>query len=261
MNYSAAFETAFWLSAFAAPWGALLIFRRLSFFGDALSHSSVAGIAIVLLFIGENPFWLSVGALASVLVTSGLLYWFEKRTRLPSDVALTVSYSGLFAIGLLIMGGDHVHLDHLLLGDIWSVQPNFLWFLRVWGPLVLCVLVWKWRALWVSVIDAQFAEGLGYKSRHLDLLFLTITSVSVVGVIQSVGVVLVAAYFVLPGACVLPWAKSLRALVSGAFLAALVSGFIGLAVSSYCNWAPGPSIATTGFAILILSHFVRRLAD
>lgn len=192
---SDAFEACLWLSFFAAPLGALLIFRRLSFFGDALGHASLAGVAVAVLLAGENPVALSAGALVSVLLTSALLHFLEKKMKLPSDVAMTVSYSGFFALGILLAFYSKLDLEHLLFGELWEMSHSMLWFLRIWAVIVVSLLIRFWKPLWLSVMDPLFARTLGFKTSAFDLFFLCITSVSVVGMIRTVGVVLVAAFW------------------------------------------------------------------
>jgi iron/zinc/copper transport system permease protein len=247
-------EACYWLSLFAAPLGALLIFRRLSFFGDALGHASLAGVAIAVLVAGQSPWMLSVGALIAVLLSAALLHFLEKRMRLPSDVAMTVSYSGFFALGLLLMFYTHMDLEHLLFGDLWSMDVSMMWFLRIWGCIVIVLLLLLWRPLWLSVMDPLFSRSLGFNTNLLDLFFLCLTAISVVGMIQSVGVVLVAAYFVLPASSILPWARSLRQYLIGSIIVALLSGVGGMLLSRQLQVPAGACIALTAFCILILSH-------
>ncbi|MBN8554554.1 MAG: metal ABC transporter permease [Deltaproteobacteria bacterium] len=251
-------EAAIWLSLFAAPLGSLLIFRRLSFFGDALGHSSLAGVAAAFLIFGPHPLWLSVGALISVFMTVGLLHLLEKHAKLPSDVAMTSSYSGLFSLGILLMAFSAMDLEHLLFGDINRISLEMLWFMRIWAIVMLMILAAFWKPLWASVMDPIFARSLGFKTQWLDLLFIVITSISVVGMIQSVGIVLVAAYLVLPSAAALPWARSLTQLMARSIGFALLSSFTGVFIS--LRWPPiptGAAIAFTAFVCLLLSHCLK----
>lgn len=254
---SNALEACFWLSLFAAPLGAMLIFRRLSFFGDALGHASLAGVAMAVLWAGQNPLALSAGALISVILSAGLLHFLEKRMRLPSDVAMTVSYSGFFALGLMLMFYTRSDLQHILFGDLWSMNIQMMWFLRVWAVVMIFVLLVFWKSLWLSVMDPLFTRTLGFKTGRLDLFFLALTAISVVGMIQSVGVVLVAAYFVLPASTVLPWARSLRQYLLGSIGVAFLSGVLGLWCSHRFQIPAGACIALMAFCLLIVSHGVK----
>lgn len=248
------FEAVFWLCLFAAPLGSILIFRRLSFFGDALSHASLSGITFVYLFVGTSPFLISAGALVSVLVTTALFRGLEKWGRLPSDIALTVSYSGMFALGLVLIKSGDLDLEHFLLGDLANVTGDQIWFLRLWSVIALGVILFYWKALWAMAVDIRFAKGLGFRTDRVDFIFLVVTSISVVGVIQSVGVVLVAAYFIFPAVSALPWARSLKSLTLLAYVFALISSFLGIFISEKFALQPGPSIAVMGFVVVVLSH-------
>ena len=262
-----AFEASLWLSLYAAPIGCFLVFRRLSFFGDALSHATLAGVALALLIWKDSPLAILIGALVSVLLTAAMLRWFENKAKLPPDVALTVSYSGVFALGLLLLrSSDEEHAEHILFGDILQISSSMLWFHRLWAVVALLTIVYFWRPLWAFVTDGIFARSLGYRVGMLDALFLALTAVSVVGMIQSVGVILVAAYLILPAATALPWARSLVSLVGFSVLFALISSFCGLCIVA--EWtegilqkSPGPWMAFSAFLILVLSHLTRLLLN
>lgn len=249
------FEMTFWLSLFAAPLGCFLCFRRLSFVGDALGHSTLAGVSIAYLFFGASFFALSLGAVAAALAATALLYIFERVFKLPSDTALTVSYSSLFALGLFLLARAQLHLDHFLVGDIWTANIQALWFMRIWGIIVVGVIIVFWRRLWLEVIDPQLARSLGYKNWISDLILLVLVSISVVGMLQVVGMVLMASYLVFPAATSLPWARSLSQMMIGAILSALVSSFLGVIVSSFfTGFVSGPLLALSAAFIFLLSH-------
>jgi zinc/manganese transport system permease protein len=165
----------------------------------------------------------------------------------------------MFALGVLLIQSGELDLEHILFGDIWSVKQNMLWFLRIWAVVVLTVLVILWRPLWACVMDSRFARGLGYRTNRIDLLFLVLTAVSVVGMIQSVGVVLVAAYLVLPAASMLPWARSLKALALGSIVFAALASMTGVLVSFRAGLSAGPSIAAVGFVLVSLSHALKHV--
>ncbi len=258
-----AFEAAIWLSLFGAPLGSILIFRRLSFFGDALGHSSLGGIAVAFLLFHESILALSLGALISVLLTVFVLFWLEHKAKLPSDLAMTVSYSGLFAFGLLFLGAaeDSEHLEHILLGDIWNLRDDMLWFIRAWAVVVTSFLMVAWRPLWATVMDAGFSRSLGFSTQWMDALLLIVVSISVVGMIQSVGVVLVAAYLILPPAAALPWVRSLRGLCFASVSMAGISSILGISIALLVALPAGPCIALSSFVIMMMSQVVKSKAS
>lgn len=247
-------EIFFWMSLFAAPLGAFLIFRRLSFLGDAVGHSSLAGLACVFLLGWTHPVLLMGGVLLTVFLMSFLFRFLEKSCLLPSDVALTVSYIGLFALGLLLMSRTGVDLEHVLFGHFEAIDDHTLWFLRLWALMVLFLMIFLWKPLWATVIDSRFAHSLGYQTSKIDFLLLILISVSLVGMIRAVGIVLVAAYFVFPAVTVLPWVRSLKSLVIASSSVAFVISCLAFFISVKNGLEHGPMITLIGFFILLLSH-------
>ncbi len=256
---SLSWEALILLSIFAAPLGCLLIFRRMSYFGDALGHSALAGVVVIYLMGWQSPWALSAGAIASVLLTSQILKFLESQFRLPTDLALTVSSAGMLGLGILLSASAPIQLEHLLVGDLAAINESMVWFLRLLAVVMLSFLIFMWKPLWASVIDARFARSLGFSSHRFDFLLLALTSVTVVGLIQSVGAILVATYLVFPAAASLAWAKSLRSLVVSSIVFALASSFFGAYASMRLQFAPAPAIATFGFLATLLSHGVARL--
>ena len=254
-------EAAFWLSLFASPLGCLLFFRRLSFFGDALAHSAFSGVALVYILLGGAMAAVSAGSLLAVLLCSALLFLFEKRWKLPSDVSLTLSYSGLFALGWILMTYSPIPLERLLFGDILHLSADRLWFLRIWGVFCLLLLLRFWRAIWMSVLDPLLAKTLGWGGRDLEFVFTVVTAISVVGMIQAVGVVLVTSYLILPAATALPWVRSIRALVTASIAFSFAASLIGMSIPPWVDERipVGPSIAVVAFVLCILSYLLREV--
>lgn len=251
-------EVTLWLSIFVAPLGCFLVFRRLSFLGDALSHATLAGVAVSAILFGLNFIALSLGAIASAFTATFLLQFFERRWKIPADIALTVSYSGLFALGLLLLSQQKMELDHFLVGDIRAVNEEALWFLRAWALIVLGSIALGWKGLWLGVVDPKLGRALGFSRVATEYWLLILLSVSAVGLMQTVGVVLVAAYLVVPTVTALPWARSLRALAAGSVISALISSGLGIALWTVnpAN-AFGPLLALSAFSLFVLSHALK----
>jgi len=257
-TYFRVLEMGFWLSLFAAPLGCFLCFRRLSFAGDALGHATLAGVSVAYLFFGASFVALSVGAVCAAFLATFFLYVCEKAFKLPSDIALTVSYSSMFAFGLFLLSQRRLHLDHFLVGDIWGASAEALWFMRIWGLIVLGLIAFCWRPLWLSVIDPKLARSLGHSRWIADSVLLVMVSISVVGMLQAVGMVLMASYLVFPAATSLPWARSLSQMMMGAIISALVSSLIGVTVSiQYAGIGSGPLLALSAAGLFLISHLTR----
>lgn len=255
---SALHETLLWLSVFAAPLGGFIIFRRVSFVGDALSHATLGGVAVAFLFFGMNFWALSGGALVAALSAAWMLRFFENRFRVPSDLALTAAYSSLLAFGMLALSHHDQHLDHFLVGDISWINQEILWSLRTWGALVVAGVLIFWKPLWMSAIDPILGRSLGFKTRTADFWIVVLVAISVVALMQAVGLVLVSAYLVLPAASILPWARSLRVMYWGSMVSAILSSFLGLVILKlFPTLRTGAVLSLCAFAIFALSHTLR----
>ncbi len=253
-----ALETSFWVSLFAAPLGCFLIFRKLSFFGDALGHSTMAGIAVAYLLFGSSIVPLSIGAAVAGILAAFVFQGASRIFQISSDIALTVTYSTFFALGLYLLSQEHVHLDSYLMGDLWNISPQMLWFVRFWAVIVWFVLGLRWRALWLNAADPDLARSLGYSKNFQDFLVIGLVAISVVGMIQAVGVVLLTAYLVIPAAAALPWARSLRSLMILSVGFAMLGSFMGIALAAIePAWHSGPCLALTSAILFGASHGFR----
>lgn len=247
------FEACFWLSLFGPSLGCFLIFRKMSYAGDALAHATLAGISIAFLLAGLSYPILSIGAVASLFVSSFLLRWLEEKWKIPSDLALTLSTTSLFALGLFLMSWKGLSVEHILVGDLFQLNEQGLWSLRIWGLLVFGVVSICWKPLWLSVIDPLLARSLGYRLRVYDALLMGLVAVSIVGLMQTVGLVLVSTYLILPPVAMMPWARSLQQMVVGSVFMALGSSWVALILSQALEIKSGPLFALVGFVVIALS--------
>ncbi len=252
------FEALLLLSMSVAPLGALMVFRRLSFFGDAVAHSSLFGVAVGFLLFGLSPFAITGGAFASVLLAYGVLWWFEKSKHIASDLALTVTYSGIFSAGILLMGGEGHELQHFLVKRPGDYSPELLWMVRVWAVIVTALYFFKGKQLWLITLDERFARSLGISVRGYQALMAVMVSVSVILLIQIVGLVLVTAYLILPVAVVVPWARGLKNLMVLTVGAAILMTCLGFLVMWNQPRSPEALIPVLGFSLAVLSLWFKK---
>ncbi len=255
-------EALLWLSLFAAPLGCFLIFRRLSYYGDALSHSTLAGIAAAYFLVGSEVWALALGALLAAVIGGILMSFFERLWKIPTDLALTVSAFGLFALGLYLSEGGTSHgrvdLEHILVGDLSRISEGAVKALRFWGSLVLLVVLIFWKQLWASVIDPTFAQIRGVRTKWMDYLLISFVGISVVGIMQAVGIVLVGTFLVIPAGAILPWARSLPQFFGFTILFALLASLGSMGWSSRADdlTVSGPQLALTFFLLFGLSYLL-----
>ena len=142
------------------PLGCFIIWRRLSFFGDTLSHSALLGVTIAFFF--ELNIAFSVFLISSAIAL--ILLKLQKTTKLPGDALLGLLAHSSLAVGLVVIGFlTTIRFDimGLLFGDILAVNEIDLLIIWVGGALILLILKFIWKPLFASTVNHELAEAEG----------------------------------------------------------------------------------------------------
>ncbi|MEP7763681.1 metal ABC transporter permease [Sanguibacter sp. 25GB23B1] len=169
-----------------------------SLLGDAVSHAVLPG--VVLSYVVGAPF--AIGALVFGLGAVVLIGTVRDTTRLKEDAVIGVIFTTLFALGLVLISvvPSQVDLTHILFGNLLGVTDAEIWQVVVLGVLTAAVLLLKRRDLTLLAFDPVHAHAIGLSPRRLRALLLAALAVTVVVAIQAVGVILVVAMVITPGA-------------------------------------------------------------
>ena len=243
------------VAAVAGPLGCFVVWRRLAYFGDTLSHGALLGVALGLLF--EANLTLTVFVVSAGI--SVLLLYLKSRTSLPSDALLGLLAHSVLAIGIVVLGfmtWVRVDLLSLLFGDLLAVSTQDLVLIWGGGLLTTGFLMSIWRPLFADTVspDLAFAEGL---NPHIVRLKFTLLLALVISIsIKVVGVLLITGLLLLPAAT----ARSLcDGPVAMAVVAAMIGCFavgIGMFSSLSLNTPSGPSIIVAALVMFVVSLFV-----
>ncbi len=230
--------------------GVYVVLRRMAFIGDALSHTILPGIVVAYL----NGFNLSVGALLAGVLTALGIGWLSRREVIREDTAIGVVFTGMFALGVLLMSSARSFRDftHILFGNILGVTADDLTLITLITGGVLLLLFLFHKELELTSFDPIHAEVIGLKASRLRYLLLLLLAFAVVSSIQVVGVVMTSALLITPAAAASLLTQRLWRMMGIAVLIAVVSGVIGLYASFYANVSSGASIvlACTGFFVV-----------
>jgi len=238
--------------------GVHVVQRRMAFIGDAMAHTTLPGLALAYL-LGWN---LSLGALGAGLATALAIGWLSRRQALKEDTAIGVVFTGMFAVGLLLMSGARTYRDltHILLGNLMGVTEDDLsWMAGVAGVVFVTLFLFH-KELELTAFDPTHAEVMGLKPDRMRYLLLGLLALTVVTAIQVVGVILTSALLVTPAAtAVLIADRFRRAIFLSAGIAA-ISSVAGLYGSYYLDTGTGATIVVTCTALFGLTwviHMVR----
>jgi manganese/iron transport system permease protein len=239
--------------------GVYVVLRRMAFIGDALAHTILPGVVVAYL----NGFSLSVGALLAGVLTALGIGWLSRREVIREDTAIGVVFTGMFALGVLLMSSARSFRDftHILFGNILGVTASDLGLIALITAVVLLLLFLFHKELELTSFDPIHAEVIGVKAAWLRYLLLLLLAFAVVSSIQVVGVVMTSALLITPAAAASLLTHRLWRMMGIAIVIAVVSGVIGLYASFYANVSSGAAIvlACTGFFLLAwLWHIPRQ---
>jgi len=231
--------------------GAFVVWKGLSFVGDALAHASFAGVAIA--FVTGQSIYL--GAAIAAVVTSLTITYLSRTARISSDTAIGVLFAFAFSLGIVVISRVQnytVDLFAYLFGNVLGVGVDDLLLISGAGGLVLLVIVLVYKELFFVAFDPVMAEASGLPVGLLQYLLLAMIGVTVVVAMRAVGIVLVVAMLVTPAATAsLLTRRFHRIMLLGALLSALAS-LLGLYLSFYANVASGGAIVLVSTTIFLL---------
>ena len=247
------------LVAVLASWmGVLVVLRRASFFGDAIAHSSLMGVALGLL-IGMNP--VLVAAIYAVLVSFGLPY-LEKHSSLPIDSLLgfLLPFSmGAGVILLSIIPGYQPELISFLFGSILAVGWIDVVVIFVLSLVALAVMLLLRKKLMFASYDSVYARISGVKVGRIDIIYNVLLAITIVSGIKLVGIILVNALLVIPASTARLFAGSLRQMFILTPLIAVLVTLFGLAVSFSLDIPTGPTIAVLSGGVFLIGVIVHKI--
>jgi manganese/iron transport system permease protein len=230
--------------------GAFVVWKGLSFVGDALAHASFAGVALA--FVSGTDIYL--GAAVAAVATSLLITFLSRTARISSDTAIGVLFAFAFSLGIVVISRVQnytVDLFAYLFGNVLGVGMDDLLLISTAGGLVLLVIYLLYKELFFVAFDPVMAEASGLPVGLLQYLLLAMIGVTVVVAMRAVGIVLVVAMLVTPAATAsLLTRRFHRIMLLGALLSALAS-VSGLYLSFYTNVASGGAIVLVSTTLFL----------
>lgn len=243
--------------------GVYVVVRGMAFFGDALAHSILPGVAVGYLVTGgakEPLFWWGTGTAVLVSLAIGAI---SKGARIKQDTAIGIIFAGMFALGIAIIStvkSYTVDLTHFLFGDVLGVSGNQLIMIAVFSGLILLLVFAFYKEFLVITFDPTLATTLRIPTQAFEYLQLVLIALAIAVSFQAVGVALMVAMLVTPAAAAYLLTKRLAVMMVLAAAIASASGVIGLYLSYYVNVASGPAIVLVATAFFLIAWGYQFLA-
>lgn len=208
-----------------------------SLMGDAVSHAVLPG--VVLAYIFGAPF--AVGAIVFGLLAVALIGAVRDRGRIKEDAAIGIVFTTLFALGLVLISvtPSQTDLNHIIFGNLLGVSTSDLIQIAALGAVVATVLLLKRRDFTLYAFDPTHAFAIGLNPRMLGAILLGLLALTAVTALQVVGIVLVVAMLIIPGATAYLLTDRFGRMLVIAPITSAIAGIVGLYVAYYQDTSPG----------------------
>lgn len=242
--------------------GTYVVLRGMAFFGDALAHAILPGIAIGYLVGGgarQPLFW---WALLTAVISALGIGAISRSTKIKEDTAIGIIFAGMFALGVALISTVRSYtadLAHFLFGNVLGVSSSDLWLTGILGGLILLAIVIFYKEFLVLSFDPILATTLRLPVRLLDFFLMILIALAIVVSLQTVGVALMVAMLVTPAATAYLLTRRLPVMMVLAAMIASLSGVIGLYLSFYLSIASGAAIVLTCTAIFTITWSIQTL--
>jgi zinc/manganese transport system permease protein len=239
-----ALVACFALAIGCAPVGMLLVLRRMSLMGDALSHAVLPGAALGFLVSGLSLYAMTIGGIIIGLTVALLAGAIARVTALREDASFAALYLISLAAGVLIisMRGTSIDLIHVLFGTILAVDDPALILVASITTVTLFTIALIYRPLIVECFDPGFLQSVGGRGATMHFIFLVLVVLNLVAGFTALGTLMAVGMLMLPAASANFWAKQFWSASLAATIIAIISSYTGLLLSFYMNFPSGPSI-------------------
>ncbi|HMM63411.1 MAG TPA: metal ABC transporter permease [Mesorhizobium sp.] len=231
-----------------------LVLKGWSLMGDAISHAVFPGVVIA--YIVGIPY--SVGAFAAGMVCAVATGFLKDNSRIKQDTVMGIVFSGMFGLGLVLYVKiqSDVHLDHILFGDMLGVGLRDIVETAVIAAVTAGMIGLKWRDFLLHAFDPAQARAVGLRVDLLHYGLLCLISLTIVGALKAVGIILAIAMLIAPGAIAFLLTRRFGAMLALAVLIAVAASFLGVYLSFFIDSAPAPTIVLLLAAAFIAAFLV-----
>ena len=243
------------VSATCSLLGVFVVLRRMAFLSEAVAHTTLPGIVVAYF----NQWNLLIGAIIAAVLTALSIGWLGRGQRLREDTAIGIDYSGMFALGIVMISSSKNFKDftHLLVGNVLGVNNQDLLGIALVCCVVCGTLLAVGKELVLTTVDPLHAQTIGLSVQRMRYLLLILLALAVVTAIQAVGVVLTTALMVTPAATATLITRRLIWVFFWSVLCSFTSSVLGLYISYYFEVSAGGAIVlscTLLFGLVYIAH-------
>lgn len=229
--------------------GVIVVLKRLSMIGDALSHTSLAGVALGLL-LGIDPI---VGSVVVCVIAAFSIETIRKRLPRYAEISISIIMSVGIGLASVLTGfiEDGAAFNSFLFGSIVAITDTEVLMVIIVTVIVVVTFLLLYKELMFITFDEQGAVLAGLPVKKINFVITLLTAITVSVAARSVGALIVSSLMVIPVACAMQISNSYKKTVVYSVLFAVAFTVIGLVLSYYFNLKPGGTIVLVGVVVLI----------
>lgn len=244
--------------------GSFVVVKRISFIAGSIAHSVLGGMGFCLWLQRTydlpwcDPIW---GAFASAIASALLLGWVHLNYQQREDAAIAAIWSTGMAIGIIFLSltpGTNVELLNYLFGNILFIASADLIRLAILNTVILAVVAFYYRKFLALCFDEEQALLQGVPVRKLYLLLLSLVAVSIVLLMQIIGIILVIALLTIPATLAGLFTHRLSVMMAAAASFCALFSFFGIGAAFALNWPPGATIALLAAAVYLVLLSIKK---
>ncbi len=247
----------FGIALIAGPLGAFLLWRRMAYFGDTLSHSAILGVALgFLLSININ-----FGILATAILVTALLVFSQRQKKIGSDTVLGIIAHSALSLGLIVLSfvkGVRIDIEAWLFGDILSVSWQDLGVIAIGIVVVLILLRIIWKPLLSLTVHEELARVEGINVSLVSTVYTILIALLVAIAMKIIGALLITSLLIIPAATARAFAKTPEQMAGISTLVGMLAVLIGLGASYLWDTPASPSIVIGATGLFITSQALSR---
>ncbi|MFS8146424.1 metal ABC transporter permease [Rhizobium sp. BR 249] len=237
-----------------------VVLKGWSLMGDAISHAVFPGVVIA--YIVGFPY--AVGAFAAGMICAIATGFLKDNSRIKQDTVMGIVFSGMFGLGLVLYVKiqTDVHLDHILFGDMLGVSWGDIAQAAAIAAVTAGILGVKWKDFLLHAFDPTQAKAVGLRIGLLHYGLLALISLTIVGALQAVGIILSIAMLIAPGAIAFLLTRKFSTMLILSVAIAVTGSFTGVYLSFFIDSAPAPTIVLVLSIVFVLAfiHTTRQAA-
>jgi zinc transport system permease protein len=242
------------ISLITGPLGSFIVWRRMSSFGDTLSHSSLLGIAISV-FFDVRSIYVLIGLMSLIAC---VLAWLEESLPCSLNTILSITSHSTLSLGIVFISlmstKKQIDITNYLFGNLLSVKKTDLIIIVISTIVILSILFFRWNHILSATINEELAQIDGVNLFYARLTIMLMSAVTISIAIKFVGALLITSLLIIPPATAQHFSGSPEKMVFIAIIVSIISVTGGIFLSFFCNTPASPSIVLCSSFLCILSN-------